>query len=42
LPVSKLPEMWSVNVENESDVKCNHEVQHSLLAENQYNVDNIH
>jgi hypothetical protein len=32
-------ETWSVDDENESDVKCNHEARHGLLTGNQYDVD---
>jgi hypothetical protein len=40
-PVPRLPEMWILDDENDSDVKCNGEAQHGLLMENQYKVDSL-
>jgi hypothetical protein len=34
--------MWSAHYENESEVKCNDEIQHGFLTENQYVAQVIH
>jgi hypothetical protein len=39
LPIPRLPETWSIDDENESDVKCTDNAQHGLLMENQYDID---
>jgi hypothetical protein len=39
LPVPRQMETWSVDDENESDIKCNDETQHDLVTGIQYDVD---
>jgi hypothetical protein len=39
LQVTRPVETWSVDDENESDVKCNDEARQGLLTGNQYDVD---
>jgi hypothetical protein len=38
-PVPSLPETWSVDDENQSDIKYNDEAQHGLLLGNQCDVE---